>query len=673
MSTAPTETNLESDPDLPLNLRRGRRPLDGHPEITTLGPWVWSPHVARWTLHTRLSPAGIPPGAPLKTTDWYVLAEALYPWGAITCQPSADGGLVVTYPHQRHNARGDPELPWRSGLLCLNTEHHILGRHGYDDEDDKEPYTASERLRWHLERALRWLEAAERSQLLAPGDPYELPDFPGATAGGRRLGFAESADTFAVWRTVPRREGLLDLRPIHSTPSHLSPRRRGSTCTDGDVRIAARFCDIHRLALVTPPWGHIINASHVNVEWGAWIRLDACPLLPPWQAPTTWGDLRRACQSQGIDVDPSLRRVVPHLRDGQRHVLLLGFPIPERIGELPCRMHWAGILLPVLSNGTYTAKGFRPQEPGYWQRDRRLILADEAPLEWLAGENWDSDYLTTRGRMSPALTRRRVLIIGAGALGSAVAELLARGGVTDFVIADGERLEAGNLVRHTLTLGEVGSHKAVALAMRLSQISPYVTARPLARPFPPERLTARGTELDPRGLSDSEAVGDTARTCDLVIDCTGDDTTLARLATTSWEDSPCFVSLSVGYYARRLWCFVARGEHFPHAAFQALIAPWLEREQAEYAQVAQNGNGGFPREGIGCWHPVFPARADDIWLLASAAVKRLETLVEALATGAAHGVGSLTVFEQDTSAARSAGGASGAGFSGLRIAAYEEC
>ena len=37
----------------------------------------------------------------------------------------------------------------------------------------------------------------------------------------------------------------------------------------------------------------------------------------------------------------------------------------------------------------------------------------------------------------------------------------------------------------------------------------------------------------------------------------------------------------------------------------------------------------LPREGIGCWHPVFPARADDVWLLASAAVKHFERVVMA--------------------------------------------
>lgn len=32
----------------------------------------------------------------------------------------------------------------------------------------------------------------------------------------------------------------------------------------------------------------------------------------------------------------------------------------------------------------------------------------------------------------------------------------------------------------------------------------------------------------------------------------------------------------------------------------------------------------MPMKGIGCWHPVFPARIDDIWMLASAGVKWIE-------------------------------------------------
>lgn len=82
-----------------------------------------------------------------------------------------------------------------------------------------------------------------------------------------------------------------------------------------------------------------------------------------------------------------------------------------------------------------------------------------------------------------------------------------------------------------------------------------------------------------------------------------------------------FVSPSLGYRACRPWCVSAVGQRFPHAASRARIAPWLERERTEHGPLQ------FPREGVGCWHPVCPARADDIWLLASAAVKQIEEVV----------------------------------------------
>lgn len=53
-----------------------------------------------------------------------------------------------------------------------------------------------------------------------------------------------------------------------------------------------------------------------------------------------------------------------------------------------------------------------------------------------------------------------------------------------------------------------------------------------------------------------------------------------------------------------------------------MINPWLGKELQEYDDQE------LPREGIGCWHPVFPARADDIWMMASTAVKHIESLLK---------------------------------------------
>ena len=48
------------------------------------------------------------------------------------------------------------------------------------------------------------------------------------------------------------------------------------------------------------------------------------------------------------------------------------------------------------------------------------------------------------------------------------------------------------------------------------------------------------------------------------------------------------------------------------------MQPWL------HMQIGEAEGIDVPREGIGCWHSVFPARVDDVWLLGAAAVKWIE-------------------------------------------------
>jgi len=193
-----------------------------------------------------------------------------------------------------------------------------------------------------------------------------------------------------------------------------------------------------------------------------------------------------------------------------------------------------------------------------------------------------------------------------------------RAGVRRVTVVDDETLQAGNLCRHTLTLGDLKNNKAASLAQRLGQISPHATVDAITSAFPPTAA--------------QDVVNATA--CDIVIDCTAEDAVLSELARFPWGSQKRFASLSLGYAARRLFCFVAEGVAFPDAMFRAAIGPWLERERGETAGAE------LPREGVGCWHPIFPARADDVWLMAAAAVKHLEK-----ALGGPAGA-KLTVFEQ---------------------------
>ena len=296
------------------------------------------------TLHCRLAPdvdgtAHIP-----AMSNWYVLADPEYPWGTITFCPANDGGLVATFQHQHHNGTGPGDRPWRAGDICLDTTVRVLDRAG----DDDEPYTAHERLRWRFRRALDWLDAAARGILTLPGEPFELPEFP-TVAGARTVAYAEGRDSYAVWDALPDRAGNVDLVRV----------REG-------IYAVARFHGTGGRSVFEPHWGSALSPEVDGATRGIWLRLDAVPVLAPWQAPSTWGELRAVAREQGCDIDTLLRASIRTLRDDQEHIALLGFPIPERVGETPTQLHWQALLLPPLTpaRGSAMYPGFRPNEDG---------------------------------------------------------------------------------------------------------------------------------------------------------------------------------------------------------------------------------------------------------------------------------------------------------------------
>lgn len=85
---------------------------------------------------------------------------------------------------------------------------------------------------------------------------------------------------------------------------------------------------------------------------------------------------------------------------------------------------------------------------------------------WIHGRDQDSDY--------PALARRRVCVVGCGALGAAVARLLAQAGVGSFVLVDVDSLAAPNTSRHVLGHRFIGSNKAAATAIMLQHDFPHI-------------------------------------------------------------------------------------------------------------------------------------------------------------------------------------------------------
>lgn len=131
------------------------------------------------------------------------------------------------------------------------------------------------------------------------------------------------------------------------------------------------------------------------------------------------------------------------------------------------------------------------------------------------------DFSARLPELSP-LARRQVLVVGAGAVGSAVSLQLARAGMKGIMVMDPDTLEPGNLVRHAGTFEQVGMPKAVAVCKSLVSAYPYVAAK-----FSEAAVGA------PRRAGEAEqtsAILGTIAEYDLVIDATAELTAQRLLA-----------------------------------------------------------------------------------------------------------------------------------------------
>lgn len=100
----------------------------------------------------------------------------------------------------------------------------------------------------------------------------------------------------------------------------------------------------------------------------------------------------------------------------------------------------------------------------------------------------------------------RVVVVGAGATGSAVATLVARSGVGELVIVDGDKLESTNLNRvRGYRAIDIGQNKAISLAKYISDLG----------------LATSVSAID-RFLHDSPEAIDAVSSADVVFGCTDD-------------------------------------------------------------------------------------------------------------------------------------------------------
>lgn len=564
--------------DIPDALSQAQLSVESIDGFVLLEPLKWNDVAKQWALRFRACPDSENTADPLNNSEWYLVLDHCYPFGRIDVFPAKLNGIVETYPHQQYNHGGDPALPWRAGNICTSTQARRVGRQGYDVE----PYASEDRLRWHCERAIEWVRCAKEGTLLRSGEPFELPLVPPICKVRGQVMFSEQG--LDAWSRIGDTLGR----------ARCFKSKRDENSWFVDLVLGSKNEELAQTI-----WGHHVTRYRGEPLHGIWLRLQTMPLVKPYRFPETWGELRQTLSDQGIHFKDALRKFRKLLRSGDCHFLLLGFAIPAICGGLGAATHWLTIRLPVLSRGKEYPEGLRGNELGYVENDMQTRFGRNKRLVYIETENWHEDQIQTRGRYPERVRLSRVALIGCGALGSAIAELLVRGGVRQITLFDDDLVTIGNLTRHTLTLDDLRKHKADEIARRLNSANPHADIA-----FVCSKLSSGNEEILTKMWEH-----------DVVLDCTGDDQLLHVLSSVSSPKPLQFVSVSIGFRAKRMFFFHAKGTEFPTSQYFSSMTPWKAFEQTEFAGEE------FPREGIGCYHPVFPARCDDIWLWSSVAAK----------------------------------------------------
>lgn len=564
-------------------LNRARRALDALSQVEIIDEWEFDKELNIWHLHLDITIDYETKYFP-QISKWYIVVASDYPKGSIKVYPDVKDSITVTLYHQANNSEVERNGLWRKGALCL--EVNTLSAF------QPEPCNVDERLIYHVKRAVNWLELAARGQLVTDTELFELPEFTLSNILKMQFAFSEDTVTFTQWESTDCRYGIAELDVYKSNPF---------------VYYVKCFKSLTGNIEHHTQWGKYLSKTSIPTPINApWILLKQTPIINEWQAPETMGDLIDACNSQHIDIMNVLKNTVSKIRDGRRHLLLLGFPVPKTFGGEPEIIFWQALYLPIVSHGGKTANGFRANPQGWWLRDKSEVLTRNIRLDWIISENWNQQEISQRGKINDFILRKKILLVGAGCIGASIAEILVRSGVYNLTIIDSDIFEVGNLSRHVLNVNDIGGFKGLSLCNYLNSLNPHANVEVINNALTIDEKLKTNIDLDKYRI---------------IIDCTGENSVLDIIQSYDFKKRHIFASVSVGLGAKRLYITLMNNQAFNFNTFFDLIAPYLQSEKALYNDY------NLPRNGIGCWHPTFPGRSDDVWLAASTATKAIENYI----------------------------------------------
>ena len=489
--------------------------------------------------------------------------------------PAKDGGIKVTFQHQSLNCDDEPVAPYYQGKLCLDRTFHVLDNQSFDYL----PKDYIDIFKWYLDRAIEWITKASKNELVKDNDPFEIPltDY---TLSGLNCLYKES--NLDNWAAFPYTFGY----------AQLAQKKVG----EENYLVLKEIYDIdYEESRGRVFWGNYIENANIISKYSVWIKLKNLPLELPWSFPDKWESLIKICQNQEIDLLSTLTKLfIKSNMISAGQILCLTFPIPAKINGPNRTMSWLFIELPAFN---YPSKGFRNSTHS---KLKYYLSRFKGRIKYCFSENIDNEYLLSRGKMNSSIAQKNVAIIGLGAIGSLLAENLSRLGFDEIALYDSDHFTYFNIARHSLNLDDNGKSKVIAIKDKITKNNPHL-------------IVSWNSKLQPDNI-------DKLKPTKIIIDCSANPEVIKLLKTYEFKEDKLFVIAAVGYGATDFIVYFNKGNLFNADEYQNRIVPIYKKIIDDLELTEQD----LVMQGVGCYHPVFPARFDDINIWSSLLVKAIE-------------------------------------------------
>lgn len=351
--------------------------------------------------------------------------------------------------------------------------------------------------------------------------------------------------------------------------------------------ISSEIFFIQRFGNVFCEWSDALK-KQMNFFYGLYFFLDKEPVGNGRNAINNWTELNEMISQRGKEL---LYRIKTEKvgKKNKELFILLGYQIPNTN-----EVHW--LALKVAPNKIpVNGKRIGPRNYIYDLHNEKI--------EWCKTHNASYDRFFGRGALTKKIIEKRILIIGAGAIGSSLAKILVRSGAKYIALSDMQSVEPGNICRSEFFLNSVSVPKTIAVTQQLYGISPFVNVtiekiidKCLFKPF----------------MSETKQM---LEQYDIIFDCTSDMELMYVLDKLKLSSE--IFNISISNKAKELVC-VAKSNVMSGEKNQLFSKLSLSEDKLIY-------------EGTGCWSPTFEANYFDINCLLNLAVKNLNLQFEKVA------------------------------------------